>query len=58
MLTPPTGLNLFVASAVTGQPLTAVIRASSPWLLLLISFLLLITYVPFISLGLPNLLGM
>ncbi len=58
MLTPPTGLNLFVASAVTGQPLTAVIRASSPWLLLLVSFLLLITYVPFISLGLPELLGM
>ncbi|KFF50720.1 TRAP transporter large permease [Salinicola sp. DM10] len=58
MLTPPTGLNLFVASAVTGQPLTTVIRASAPWLILLVSFLLLITYVPFISLGLPNLLGM
>ncbi|WP_106478433.1 TRAP transporter large permease [Phytohalomonas tamaricis] len=58
MLTPPTGLNLFVASAVTGQSLTQVIRASSPWLLLLISFLILITYVPYISLALPNLLGM
>ncbi|WP_277985060.1 hypothetical protein [Salinicola tamaricis] len=42
----------------TGQPLTTVIRASAPWLILLVSFLLLITYVPFISLGLPNLLGM
>jgi len=58
MLTPPTGLNLFVASAVTGQPLTTVIRASAPWLILLLAFLLLITYVPFISLGLPNWLGM
>lgn len=58
MLTPPTGLNLFVASAVTGQPLTTVIRASAPWLILLLTFLLLVTYVPFISLGLPNWLGM
>lgn len=58
MLTPPTGLNLFVASAVTGQPLTQVIRAASPWLILLVTFLLLITYVPVVSLGLPNWLGM
>ncbi|MES1926706.1 TRAP transporter large permease [Salinisphaera sp. T31B1] len=58
MLTPPTGLNLFVASVVTGQPLTKVIRASAPWLILLIGFLLLITYVPIVSLGLPNMLGM
>ncbi|GAB3684612.1 TRAP transporter large permease [Salinisphaera aquimarina] len=58
MLTPPTGLNLFVASVVTGQPLTKVIRASAPWLILLIGFLLLITYVPIVSLGLPNALGM
>jgi len=58
MLTPPTGLNLFVASVVTGQPLTTVIRASAPWLILLIGFLMLITYVPIVSLGLPNMLGM
>ena len=58
MLTPPTGLNLFVASVVTGQPLTTVIKASAPWLILLIGFLLLITYVPVVSTGLPDLLGM
>lgn len=58
MLTPPTGLNLFVASTVTGLPLTTVIRASAPWLILLIGFLLLITYVPVISLGLPDVLNM
>lgn len=58
MLTPPTGLNLFVASTVTGQPLTKVIRASAPWLVLLIAFLLIVTYIPIISLGLPNWLDM
>ena len=58
LITPPVGLNLFVTSAVTGMPLTAVIRAAMPWLMLLISFLVIITYVPAVSLGLPNMLGM
>jgi C4-dicarboxylate transporter DctM subunit len=58
LVTPPVGLNLFVASAVTGMPLTRTIRAASPWLFLLLGFLLLVTYVPFLSLGLPNWLGM
>ncbi|MDH1562245.1 C4-dicarboxylate TRAP transporter large permease protein DctM, partial [Pseudomonas chengduensis] len=46
LITPPVGLNLFVTSAVTGMPLTAVIRAALPWLMLLISFLMVITYIP------------
>ncbi|RKQ96970.1 C4-dicarboxylate transporter DctM subunit [Kushneria sinocarnis] len=58
LLTPPTGLNLFVASAVTGQPLTTVIRAVAPWLILMFAFLMLVTYWPALSLGLPNWLGM
>jgi len=58
LITPPVGLNLFVTSAVTGMPLTAVIRAAMPWLMLLLSFLVIITYVPAVSLALPNLLGM
>lgn len=58
LITPPVGLNLFVTSAVTGMPLTAVIRAAMPWLMLLLSFLVIITYVPAVSLGLPNMLGM
>ncbi|OLO03853.1 MULTISPECIES: TRAP transporter large permease [Salinicola] len=58
LVTPPVGLNLFVASAVTGMPLTRTIRAATPWLFLLLGFLLLVTYVPFLSLGLPNWLGM
>lgn len=55
---PPVGLNLFVTSAVTGLTLGQTIRAALPWLSILLVFLILVTYVPFISLALPNWLGM
>ncbi|WP_434776500.1 TRAP transporter large permease [Pseudomonas oryzihabitans] len=58
LITPPTGLNLFVTSAVTGMPLTTTIKAVSPWLLVMLAFLILVTYVPYVSLALPNWLGM
>jgi C4-dicarboxylate transporter DctM subunit len=58
LITPPVGLNLFVTSAVTGMTLPATIRAAMPWLMILFLFLILITYVPWISLALPNWLGM
>ncbi|WP_061290932.1 C4-dicarboxylate TRAP transporter large permease protein DctM [Azotobacter vinelandii] len=58
LITPPVGLNLFVASAVTGMSVGQVIHAALPWLLILLGFLLVITYVPAISLALPNWLGM
>lgn len=58
LITPPVGLNLFVTSAVTGMSVAQVIRAAMPWLLILLSFLMVITYIPSISLALPNLLGM
>lgn len=57
LVTPPIGLNLFVASAVTGLPVVKVIKAAFPWLLLLLGFLVLVTYVPAISLALPEFLG-
>ncbi|EZQ19453.1 TRAP transporter large permease [Pseudomonas sp. G11-1] len=58
LITPPVGLNLFVTSAVTGMPVGSVIRAAMPWLMLLLFFLAIITYVPAISLALPEWLGM
>ncbi|HZJ94418.1 MAG TPA: C4-dicarboxylate TRAP transporter large permease protein DctM [Thiopseudomonas sp.] len=58
LITPPVGLNLFVTSAVTGMPLSAVIRAAMPWLMILLAFLMVVTYVPSVSMGLPRLLGM
>jgi len=54
MLTPPVGLNLFVTSGITGKSIGWVIHACLPWLLLLLGFLILITYVPQVSLFLPE----
>ncbi len=56
MLTPPVGLNLFVASSLTGLSLKDVTSSIIPWLCVLIVGLGLITYVPEISLWLPSLL--
>ncbi len=56
MITPPVGLNLYVASGIAGMGLTEVTKACAPWILVMLLFLLLITYVPIISLWLPNLL--
>ena len=46
MITPPVGLNLFVTSGINGMSMIEVIKATYPWLLLLLSFLMIITYVP------------
>ena len=54
MLTPPVGLNLFVTAGITGENMIWVIKACLPWLCLLLGFLMLITYVPQISLFLPE----
>lgn len=56
MLTPPVGLNLFVISGVTGHSIGWAIKACVPWLMVLLTFLGLITYIPQISLFLPELL--
>ena len=56
MITPPVGLNLFVTSGVTGMPIWDVVKAATPWLMIMLSFLIIITYIPGISLFLPRLL--
>ncbi len=54
MVTPPVGLNLFVTSGVTGMNLVQVTKAALPWLTVLLVFLVMVTYIPAISLALPN----
>jgi len=54
MITPPVGLNLFVTAGITGNSLGWAVRAALPWLSLLLFFLILITYIPQISLFLPE----
>jgi C4-dicarboxylate transporter DctM subunit len=56
MVTPPVGLNLFVTAGITKMPIGEVIRAALPWLSVLVGFLVLVTYIPQISLLLPQLL--
>ena len=56
-LTPPVGINLFVARFRFARPLTTIYRAALPFALVLIATLLLITYLPPLSLFLPRLLG-
>ncbi len=56
MITPPVGLNLYVASGLANMGLTDVTKAAAPWILVVTAVLLLVTYVPSISLWLPNLL--
>ncbi|MCW5297671.1 TRAP transporter large permease subunit [Herbaspirillum lusitanum] len=55
MCHPPVGLNLYVASGITKMGITELTIAVMPWLLTMLVFLALITYVPQISLWLPNL---
>jgi C4-dicarboxylate transporter DctM subunit len=57
MLTPPLGLNLFVASGMTGFPLSRVVRAALPFTIAMIIMLLFYTYVPSFSTWLPDLLS-
>ncbi|RMF34063.1 MAG: TRAP transporter large permease [Alphaproteobacteria bacterium] len=54
MITPPVGLNLFVTSGVAGMPMMAVVRAALPFLGVLFLFLILVTYVPWLSTMLPT----
>ncbi|KEO56355.1 TRAP transporter large permease [Thioclava pacifica] len=54
MITPPVGLNLFVTSGVAGMPIMRVVKAAAPFLAVLFVFLILITYVPFLSTWLPT----
>ncbi len=55
MVTPPVGLNLFVTAGITTLNIGGVIKAALPWLLILLGYLVFITYVPAISLWLPGL---
>ncbi|MET7246675.1 TRAP transporter large permease subunit [Methylobacterium sp. EM32] len=58
MCHPPVGLNLYVASGITRMGITELTIAVWPWLLTMLMFLVVVTYVPAISLWLPRMLGM
>jgi C4-dicarboxylate transporter DctM subunit len=55
MITPPIGLNLFVTSGITGMSLARVVKAAAPFVVVLFVFLILVTYIPWLSTWLPTL---
>ena len=54
MVTPPIGLNLFVTAGITRMSITQVARAALPWTLVLLVFLVIVTYVPAVPLFLVD----
>jgi TRAP-type C4-dicarboxylate transport system permease large subunit len=54
MATPPVGILLFITSAISGEPVTRVIREALPLVAICIGILALIALVPALSLLLPN----
>ncbi len=55
-ITPPVGVNLYVASAISKMPLYGVLRAAAPWILVVVFVLLVVTYIPVIATFLPKLM--
>ncbi len=55
---PPVGLNLYVASGISGLGITELTKAVMPWLLTLVVFLVIVTYWPWLTLVLPDMMGM
>jgi C4-dicarboxylate transporter DctM subunit len=56
MITPPFGLDIFVASSILNKPVMSIIKGVWPFVVANIVVLLIITYVPSISLFIPNLI--
>ena len=58
MCHPPVGLNLYVASGIAKMGITDLTVAVLPWLATMLVFLVMVTYIPQMSLWLPHALGM
>ncbi|QCJ44730.1 TRAP transporter large permease [Bacillus sp. S3] len=56
-ITPPLGANLFMASQVSAIRFDALVKAIIPWIFVMIIVLLLVTFIPAISLFIPKLLN-
>ena len=58
LITPPVGTVLFVGSAVSKLPMGVITRAMKPFFIVLFGVLMLVTYIPAISLWLPKVMGL
>ncbi|MCB1887547.1 MAG: TRAP transporter large permease subunit, partial [Rhodocyclaceae bacterium] len=50
------GLNLFVTAGVAQMSVMNVVKAAMPWVAIMFLFLIIVTYVPFVSTWLPTLM--
>lgn len=55
LLTPPIGLNLYVLSSISGEPVEEVVKGVWPFIIIMLILLGVVTYIPAISMFLPNL---
>jgi len=58
LITPPVGTVLFVGSAVSKLPMGTITRAMKPFFVAMFIVLMMVTYIPAVSLWLPRLLGL
>jgi len=56
LVTPPVGLHLFITASIAKVPITKVIKESTPFMLVLLIVLALVTFLPEVSMFLPNIL--
>jgi C4-dicarboxylate transporter DctM subunit len=54
MITPPVGLNLFVTAGVARMSMMGVVKAALPWVAVMFLFLIIVTYIPWVSTWLPT----
>ncbi|HUH76664.1 MAG TPA: TRAP transporter large permease [Devosia sp.] len=56
MITPPFGLDLFVASSTLNEPVAKIVRGTGPFIVVNLIALVIVTYLPDLSMFLPRLL--
>ncbi|MCR5537117.1 MAG: TRAP transporter large permease [Succinivibrio sp.] len=57
-MTPPVGSVLFVSCSVSGISIEKVIKPLIPYVLVLLGILMLVTYIPWLSIGIPTMMGL
>ena len=57
LITPPVGVNLFTGCGVAGISLTDMVKKIWPFVIAVLVVLVLVTYIPVISMFLPNLMS-
>ena len=58
LCTPPVGTSLFIGCSIAKTPVEKVVKGFMPFYLSMVILLLLLTFVPVLSLGLPQMLGL